>query len=330
MTRPTIAACLLLATSLLVSGQALAATDDEDDEKQDAESDGPWSLSLATQADRFGTRGLNAEFGYDVWRKTTVRVTGDSVDESSTPVGAQRSQGLELGLRREFERFDVDAAIGRWQDTDVVTAREIKLGGDFHPEPWSVGLRTGYRRADFDPFTGRATLNIAGAPTPVTALARCRLDNTAFGADGRYVGDVWGAYATAMHYSYRSSDCTFDVSGVGRIRAAQAAAEFRLLAATQLARLTNLATRRIGRQEALLDSSLDAGLSWRHHDLTLSLDGTREKAFFIGANSTIVSVTATADLRFATAVDVTLGDTRGGNPGTPTGAFVGFALRTRF
>ena len=329
MTRRTTAACLLSALSLLVSGHALAAADD-DDEKQDAGSEGPWSLSLATQADRFGTRGLNAELGYDVWHETTVRIAGDSVEQSSTPVGAQRSQGLELGLRHDFERFDVDAAIGRWQDSDVVTARELKLGGDFHPDPWSVGLRTGYRRADFDPFTARATLNIAGTPTPVTALARCRLDNTALGADGRYVGDVWGAYATAMRYNYRNSDCTFDVSGVGRIRAAQAAAEFRLLAATQLARLTNIATRRIGRQETLLDSSLDAGLNWKHHDLTLSLDGTREKDFFIGAKSTIVSVTATADLGFATAVDVTLGDTRGGSPGTPTGAFVGFALRTRF
>lgn len=330
MTRPTFAACLLAALSLLASGQGLAAADDEDDEKQDTGSEGPWSLALATQADRFGTRGLNAELGYELWHDTTARITGDSVEQSSTPVGAQRSLGLELGVRHEFARFDVDAAIGRWQDTDVVTAREFKLGGNFHPDPWSVGLRTGYRRADFDPFTGNATLNIAGTLTPVTALARCRLDNTALGADGRYAGDVWGAYVTAMRYNYRNTDCTFEVSGVRPIRAAQATAEFRLLAATQLARLTTLATRRIGRQETLLDSSLDAGLSWKHRDLTLSLDGTREKDFFIGASSTIVSVTATADVGFATAVDVTLGDTRGGSPGTPTGAFVGFALRTRF
>ena len=329
MTKRTIATCLLAALSLLASGHALAAADD-DDEDQDDSYVGPWALSLATQVDRLSTRGLNAELAYDLWRDTTIRIQGDSVDYSSAQGDRLRSQGVELGVLHDFGRFDVDAAVGRWQSTDVLTARELKLGGNVHSGPWSAGLRTGYRRADFDPFSNTITLQLGGMPTPFTAISRCRLDNTAIGADGRYEGDTWGGYATAMRYNYRSADCNFDVIGFGRRRAREAGAKFRTLAANQLARLTSVATRRIGRQETLLDSSLDAGLSWKHHDLTLSLDGTREKDFFIGANSTIVSVTVTADLGFATAVDVTLGDTRGGSPGTPTGAFVGFALRTRF
>ena len=327
MSRRAIASCLVVALSLLASGPALAAIED-DDEPQDEGSAGPWSLSIATQVARLSARGVNAELGYDVARDTTVRVAGESVDYSSTAVGTQRSLGLELGASHDFGILDVDVALGRWQNTDVVTAKEFKLGYTADLEPWSAGFRLGYRRSDFDPFA--TTVRLVGTPNPVIAIARCHLDNTALGADGRYQGDVWGAYATAMRYNYQNPDCTFDVIGFRRIRSRQPVGGFRQLAAQQLARLTTVATRRIGRQETLLDSSLDVGVSWKHADLTVSLDGSRERDFFIGATATIVSVTATADLGLGTSVDVTLGDSRGAIGTAPNALFVGFAVRTRF
>lgn len=328
MTTRTTVPVLLAALLLLVQVPAAVAADDPDEEEAEAKVDAPWSLSLATQVDQASTRGFVGELGRDLTPNTMLRFAAASTSYDSTNQAGFKSNGLELGASHDFERFGIQAAVARWQDTDILTAKELKLGGDFRFEPWSVGLRTGYRRADFDPFHSAVAVTLAdGTVLAAASTSRCKLDNTALGLDGRFEGDVWGAYATLMNYRYQDSKCAFTVAG----RPVSARADrllLRELSGGVLDRLSAVATRRIGRSETLLDSSLDTGVSWKHDDLIVSLDYSRQKEFVIGASSNTYSVTGTADLGEHAGVDCTVGLTRGG--GVTSGGFVGFALRAKF
>jgi hypothetical protein len=328
MTVRTTASCLLAALLLLAQVPAAVAADDADDDESEEAVNAPWALSLSTLVDQQSTRGFSGQLGRDLTPNTAVHVTADATDYTATQQGGFKSQGVEAGVSHDFERFTVDGAVARWQDTDLVTAKEVKLGGDFHFDPWSVGLRTGYRHAKFDPLHSTSAVTLKdGTVVAAGTTSRCTLDNTALGLDGRFEGDVWGFYATAMSYQYKDSKCAFMV-GANSVRALADRLQLRELAGGALDRMSTVATRRIGRQETLLDSSLDSGVSWKHDELVVSLDYSRQKEFLVGASSNTYSVTGTADLGDHTGVDCTLGVTRGGH--VTSGGFVGFALRARF
>jgi hypothetical protein len=331
MTTRTTVPALLAALLLFAQVPAAVAADDPDEDEPEQKVDAPWSLALGTQVDQLSTRGFTGELGRDLTPNTTLRFAADSTSYASNAATAQagfNSNGIELGATHDFERFSIAGAVARWQDTDLVTAKELKLGGDFHFDPWSVGLRTGYRRAKFDPFHTQISVTLKdGTVVDANTTSRCTLDNTALGLDGRFEGDVWGFYATAMQYQYKDAKCGVTANGKNVLSKADRQ-QLRDLSAGILDRLSGVATRRIGRQETLLDSSLDSGVSWKHDDLTVSLDYSHQKDFFIGAASNTYSVTGTADLGDHTGVDCTLGVTRGGN--VTSGGFVGFALRAKF
>jgi hypothetical protein len=331
MTRRTTAPPLLAALLLLapVPAALAAAEPDEDDSEQQV--DAPWSLSLATQVDQQSTRGIIGELGRELTANTAVRVAADSTSYTSYNNAGLNSQGVEGGASHDFEHFSIAGAVAHWRDIDVVTANELKLGADFRADPWSVGLRGGYRRSDFEPFTSTIAVTLKDGTTIAAATtSHCKLNNTALGADGRFEGDVWGVYATAMSYQYKDSSCSFKVAGKAVLSQADRQ-QLRDLSGGALDRLTVAATRRIGRRETLLDSSLDTGVSWKHDDLVVSLDYSRQKEFFVGATSNTLSVTGTADLGDHTGIDCTLGATRGGTPTSAgTTGFVGFALRAKF
>lgn len=326
MTRRLQALYPLAVCALLALGSAAAAVPDEDD--PDEEADARWALSLATQVDQDSNRGFSGEVGYNVTPNTAVRGAVTSVDYTATNPNGFHSNGIEAGASHDFEHFGVDMAIGRWQDTDIVTAKELKFGGEYRRDPWSVGLRGGYRKSDFDAFKADTVVTLrTGARLPVSAVARCKLDNTALGITGRYDGDVWGAYATLMKYQYADSKCKFNAPGLDALSRAQLR-EFRQLAAGLVDRLSVVATRRIGYENTLLDSSIDVGGSWHHDELVVSLDYTRQKDVFTGTESNTVSTTGTADLGDSSGVDVTLGYTNGRT--IKSAAFVGFAVRAHF
>jgi hypothetical protein len=325
MIRPVSARYPLVALLVLAACQpALGATDEEEQEESNAR----WSLALGAQVDQDSNRGFDGEIGYELTPASSVRVAANSVDYTATNPNGFHSQGLELGASHDFVRWTLEGAVGRWQDTDIVTAKELKLGGDVGIGRWTIGPRGMLRRSDFDPLTVNKTVTLRdGSRLPVSAVARCALDNTGLGLHGGYGGEVWGAYATAMSYQYRDSKCRFNAPGLQALARANRA-ELRQLLATHVDRLGTVATRRIGRDNVLLDSEADAGASWKHEDLIVSLDYARQKEAFNGARSNTVSATGTADLGDNNAVDVTLGLTRGGT--VKTGAFVGFAVRAHF
>jgi hypothetical protein len=326
MTIRTTARSLLAALLLVAQVQAAIAAPDEDEDAPRASEPAPWALSLATQVDQQSTRGLVAQLGYDLTKSTAVRFAADSTDRTMTNPANFKSQGVEAGASHDFARFHLDGAIAHWQNTDIVAANELKLGGDFDFAPWSGGLRAGYRRARFDPIT--TTVTSSAAPQPQSAVARCDLNSTALGLDGRYQGGVWGAYATAMTYHYADADCRFELSDGSVVEQRLNRQQFGQLAAAQATQLTAAALHYIGRQEMLLDGFFDTGASWKHDDLVVSLGYSRQKDYFVGATSNTYSVTGTADLGDHAGVDCTLGVSRGG--GVTEGGFVGFALRAKF
>jgi len=328
MTTRTTASALLAALLLLAQAPAALAADDPDEDEPEETVDAPWSLSLSTVVDQASTRGVSGELGRDLTPNTMLRLAVDSTSYDSHNQAGFKSNGIEVGATHDFERFGIQAAVARWQDTDFVTAKELKLGGDFRFDPWSVGLRTGYRRSDFESFKSAAAVSLLnGTTTDAGSASQCKLDNTALGLDGRFEGDVWGGYATLMQYQYKNAKCAVLVNGLD-VRSNANRQQLRDLSAGALDVLSAVATRRIGRQETLLDSSLDAGASWKHDDLVVSLDFSRQKDFLLGATSDTFSLTGTADLGNHTGIDCTLGLTRGG--GVTNGAFVGFGLRAKF
>jgi hypothetical protein len=319
---------VLCAALCLLALRPVLAADDPDEDEGDEAADAPWSLALATQVDQASTRGFMGELGRDLTANTAMRVTVDSTDFSSTNQAGFKSNGVELGASHEWKRFDIAGAVGRWQDVDLLTAKELKLAGDLRFDPWSVGLRGGYRRSDFDPFTSAAAVTLrSGIVVDAATRSHCKMDNTSFGADGRFQGDVWGAYATIMSYQYRDAKCSY-LAGTALQQARVDRLELAALAGGVLDRLTAVATRRIGRDQTLLKSSIDAGASWKHDELVVSLDYSHQQEFLAGAASNTLSVTGTADLGDHAGVDCTIGLTRGG--GVTQGGFVGFALRAKF
>lgn len=327
MTNRTTAPLLLAALLLAQAPAAVAATDPDEDEPEE-QVDAPWSLSLATEVDQQDTRGIIGELGREVTPNTSVRLALQSIDYTPRKPAGFKAQAVEGGATHDFERFSIQGALAHWQDTDIASANELKLGGDLHFEPWSAGLRTGYRRTDFDRFTSAADVTLNnGTVIPAATTSHCKLDNTALGLDGRFEGDVWGGYATLMRYQYRDAKCQYTAGGVAAVSRADRQ-QLVDLSGGQLDRLTAVVPHRIGRPETLLDSSLDAGVSWKHEDLIVSLDYTRQKDYLAGVSSSTYSVTGTADLGDHAGVDCTVGITRG--DGITNGGFVGFAVRAKF
>ncbi len=328
MTSRTTAHALLAALLLLAQAPAAVAANDPDEDEPEEKVPAPWALSLGTQVDQLSTRGFTGELARDITDKTTVRFGADSTSYSSSQEGGFTSNGLELGASHDFEHFDILGSVAHWQDTDLVSANELKLGGDVKFDPWSVGLRTGYRHSTFNPFhTATAVTLKDGTVVDANTTSRCTLNNTAAGLDVHFEGDVWGAYVTAMDYLYKDASCSVTARGAHALSKADRL-ELRDLSSGVLDRLSAVATRRIGRQETLLDNSIDAGVSWKHNDLVVALDFSHQKEYLIGLASNTLSTTGTADLGNHTGVDCTLGLTRGG--GVTSGAFIGFALRARF
>jgi hypothetical protein len=321
--RDLLVALLLLAQAGAASAAAEAA--DEDEEAQPA-AHAPWALALAAVVDQQSTRGFFGQLGYDLTQKTSVRFAADSTSHTMTNPANFTSQGVEAGATHDFARFRLDGAVAHWQNTDINSANELKLGGAFSADPWTAGLRAGYRRTTFDPIA--TTVTTPAAAQPQSAVARCDLNNTAFGLDGRYQGRVWGGYVSATTYRYADAKCGFQFADGSSAEQHLPKEQFAQLAAAQAAALTQAALHHIGRQEMLLDGYVDAGASWKHDDLVVSLDYSRLKEYFAGATSNTYSVTGTADLGDHAGIDCTLGITQG--RGITDGGFVGFALRAKF
>jgi hypothetical protein len=329
MSQPTMLRSLL-ATLLLLAGAdaAVAAAAAADDEEPEEEVNAPWSLALATAVDLAGTRGFSIDIARDVVAATRVRFAADSTDYMPVQGAQYKTQGIELGAVHDFRHVSVDGAIGTWRSTDLVTAKELKLKADYRAAPWSAGLRAGYRRANFNEFESAADVTLPdGTVIPAATSSTCKVTNTAWGADVRYGGAVWGGYLTGMDYRYKNPECDIALT-TGSQKVSVDRAVLRELSGGELDRLATGAVRYIGRDQSLLDWSLDAGASWRKDEFVVTLGYARQKEYVVGNTSNTVAVTGTADLGGGNAVDCTLGVTRGAT--VSQGGFVGFALRAKF
>lgn len=323
---------LRLALAALSASLALLATcparaaDDEDADAEDT-ADGPWSLILATLVDQQSARAFEGSLGYAFTPDTSVTVGANSSDSTSNSATGLGTSAVALGVSHDLERFGFDAMLTRWQATDLVAAKELRAGPEFRADAWSLSPRLELRRSVFEPirFTGSVTLP-DGTVLPVAATAHCTLRNFGFGLVGDYEGAAWGGHLEGMRYQYADASCSFNAPGLGALGHAGRDL-LRQLLGPGADRLARAVARRIGRSDALLDSELGGGASWRHEDLKLSLDYARTTDFLVRVRSDTLAATATADLGSGTGVDMTLGATRSS---FGTIAFVGFAVRAKF
>ena len=323
----------LLAPTRAVAADATPAVERTDEDEMADSADERWGLKLGVQGDRVSTMGLTGAATYDLFASTTLRASGHSTDyRSDPPVGtpaSARTVGAEAGVTQRFGRFGLDVALGHWTATDVVKANEFKLGGTFSQGAFSGGLHTGYRRATFVPFTTLASADFGTGVQLESVVASCRITNTAFGADGRWQGQVFGAHGSMMAYQYGNTRCGLVASGVGSATVTQSSTAFAALAAAPLSRLAMTALPMIGEQPALARSVGQLGISWKRLNKGFGLDYLRQQDYFSGSTSSALYATATSYLGGSTGLEVTLGRARGGNGG-PRGMFGGVGLRARF
>jgi len=318
----------LLALLLLAACQpALAAADDEEEEPEPW--DARWSLAVATEVDQQSNRSIAGEAGYAWTPKTSVRVAGNTIAYSEVPGNGFRAQGVEFGAQHDFTRWSLSGTVARWQDSDIVTVEEGRLGGDLRLAQWSFGLGAMLRRSGFDATKVNKNVTLDnGTALAVNATSSCKMNNDGFGAHSAWSGAVWGAHAEFRGYQYKDASCTFGkVSGLDLLRH-PSRLEFVQLEAPLVVQLETVGLRRIGRDNVLLANAFDGGASWKHEDFVVRLDFERQSEYFSGKSSSTVFATGTADMGHGSGVDLVLGMTRGG--GVLQGAFVGFAVRAHF
>lgn len=294
--------------------------------------DSRWGLDLGVQGDRGKAGGLTGALMVDVFESTRLHGSGHAtVYPGAVPTGSAslpQSLGAEAGVLQRFGRFGLDVSIGHWFILHTVTANELNVTGSYTGTSFSGGLSTGLRRSKFA-YLGTAVAADFGAGVQMTNVtANCRVNNTQFGAEGRWQGRTYGAHGALAAYQYQDVSCAFtDANGVS-VSMSENAADFATIAATLLAHLKNAALPTIGQQPALAKSRGQFGVSWRHRELGLALDYLRQQDYFLGTTGVAVFGTLTGDLGAGSAVDVTFGGVRGN--GVRFGPFGGFGVRTRF
>ena len=317
-------AALLLGASL----QAMAAPEDDEDEPQEP-FDARWSLAGSTVVDQQSNRSIAGEVGYAWTPATSVRFAGNSVAYSEVPGNGFHAQGVELGAQHDFKRWSLSGAIARWQDSDIVTVEEARLGASVRLARWSLGLDGSLRRAGFDSTAVNTTVTLTdGTQLPVQATSSCKMNNEGVGLHGGWAGDVWGAHADAHVYGYKTPKCSFGtVTGLDVLEH-PTRLEFAQLEAPLVSQLAVVGVRPIGRENALLANDVVGGASWRHEDFVVRLDVEHQRDYFSGNSSESLFATGTADMGHGSGVDLVIGLTRGST--VVQGAFVGFAVRAHF
>ena len=328
MTRLRKAGYPLFVAFLALASQPTFAAGDEDEEEQEPWN-ARWELAGSVEVDQQSNRGLEAEVGYALTPTTSIRFAGNSTAFSPTLSNGFHSNGVELGAAHDFKRFSVSGAISHWQDSDILTATEGKLGLDLRTKPWSMGITGMYRRTSFVPLSVNTTVTLDdGTLLPVLAVSSCKLNNTGFGAHGDYTGKIWSGRARFQSYQYKAGDCTFGKATGLDVLNHPDKHEFVQLEATFVDQLATIGVRRIGHENTLLSSEFGGGASWRHQDFVVSLDYTRQAEYFTGNSSGTLTATGTADMGHNSGVDLVLGYTRGNT--VSAGAFVGFVVRAHF
>jgi hypothetical protein len=318
----------LLAALLIAAGQPVLAATDDDEEEQEPW-DARWAVAIVAEVDQQSNRGIAGEVGYAWTPSTSVRLAGNSIAYSEVPGNGFRAQGVELGASHDFKRFALSGAVARWQDSDFLTAEELKLGADLRQKPWFAGLSAMLRRSGFDVVNVNSSITLLdGTLLPVQAPASCKMLNDGIGVHGGYAGDVWGLHGDVRGYQYRTPTCSFGKVVGLEVLDHPTKNEFVQLLAPLVTQLSTVGVRRIGSDNVLLSSALDGGASWKHEDFIVRLDYARQREYLGGMTSNTVFATGTADMGHNSGVDLVIGLTRGRT--VSSGGFVGFAVRAHF
>jgi len=294
--------------------------------------DSRWGLDLGVQGDRGKAGGLTGALTFDVLQSTRLHGSWHgTVYPGAIPEAAAsppHSLGAEFGVLQRFGRFGLDVSAGRWLIRHVVTASELNVAGSYAGESFSGALSAGSRRSRFESFGAVVAADFGAGVQSTDVSASCRVNNTQFGAEGRWQGRTYGAHGAFTAYQYQDVSCGFTAAGGGSVTMAENAAGFASIATNLLARLQSAALPIIGQQPALAHSRGQFGVSWRHREMGVALDYLRQQDYFLGTTGSALFGTVTGDLGEGTAVDVSFGAARGA--GTRFGPFGGFGVRTRF
>lgn len=291
-----------------------------------AADDSPWGLGAQVQLDDDSGVGATAFVDYAASPTTRWSLAATYAD-AATNLSGLTTTALDLGFGHDFGAVRLDLGIGRWEDADVVAATEGRLGVELQGETVSFALLGSFRRSDFEPFPAAALVRArTGTLVPVTAVADCSIDDVGYGARLRVTGASLSGYLRGMQYDYDDADCDFDSPALDSLRRSPLA-QFRQFGAVVAGQLAATSATRIGAENALLESSVGAGVAWFGDRFALALDWSHQTEEFQGLESDSVAGTLTYAATPSTDLDFTVGYWDGeAAEGLP---FVGIGVYTR-
>ena len=245
----------------------------------------PWAIAegllvhAATEVDDEGGYLLLAGASGDLAERTSWDLAAAHVDTTRNLSGVATTS-YEAGLSHDFGSVGLRAALGGWQDSDLVATEKIAAALDFHGDKWSFALQSELRDSDFEPIeVDRTIVRRDGTILTVVARATCGIDDTGMGARFRLSNDSWAWSIGGMSYDYDDPECSFNLPALDFLRRATRD-EFVQLADRVAASLSYSAGTQLLAETSFLDSRFGTMLSYTaRRTYTVRYDHA-EEAFF--------------------------------------------------
>jgi hypothetical protein len=250
-----------------------------------------WSASLGGQGDDESSWLVDGSIAYlpNQSNRFALDIAHGSTSSDVYNI-ASDSLGLSYGYETDIGGVSI---AGRWyDDADVLNAKEATAVFQFRGEAWHVQVKGQYRQTNFDPFRANSNLRRRdGSIVAVSAVATCDVENSGYGGEVGFDGDVVQLYVGSMQYDYRETQCSFDRPGLGVLGSTNSA-EFSQLATSVLNRLTQLAVSQLHTENSFLSSDITAGVGFLIGDVQLGVDYQHAREKFIDVDFNTYTVSA--------------------------------------
>lgn len=257
-------ACLS-ASAQSVEDQALAQA--VDDLLVEAPRPPDITFRLGGQVDSDQGKGFQGRITWNASRAWTLFVAGNrsnlaSTTQAPSPDGnTTTTVTTTLGGSYLFGTFDLGLEYDHTDMSDLLVSRRYYLKPAFQGGAWRVGFEFSKRATDFDRLQFKSlTLNTPTGPIFISGYADLSVDDTGVGATCEYDGEVWRPYASYTHFDYGSFEGSTDITRIRNGSGVVSPAVFKLISGRLVTRLDRIATSRLNRKAAYLDSTATLGI----------------------------------------------------------------------
>ena len=224
-------------------------------------------FKLGGQADSNQGQGYQGKVTWNASRALTLFLAGNrsslaSTTEAPSPDGNTTvTTTTTLGGSYLFGTFDLGLEFDHTNMSDLLTARRYYLQPGLVAGSWRIGFEFSTRKTDFETLRfNNLALNTPAGPIFVSGYADLHLSDTGIGASVEYDGEVWRPYASYTHYHYGSFEGSTDITRIRTANGDVSPLMFKAISGKLVPRLDRIATSRLNRKAAYLDSTATVGL----------------------------------------------------------------------